>query len=102
MLNVDHVLGKERNKTLSLLNTGKIFNLGFRKINQTEEIMYGSSIGESDYSYNFDLSNYLVSNIVNSSTMYLQRLRELDAGTYKEPVKSTPKSMYDAYANFFN
>lgn len=102
MLNVDHVLGKERNKTLSLLNTGKIFNLGFRKINQTEEIMYGSSIGESDYSYNFDLSNYLVSNIVNSSTMYLQRLRELEAGTYKEPVKSTPKSMYDAYANFFN
>jgi hypothetical protein len=62
MLNIDNVFGKERNKTLELLNTGKIFSLGFKKINETDEIMYGSSIGESTYSYNLDLFNLIQNN----------------------------------------
>jgi len=98
MLNIDHVFGKERNKTLELLNTGKIFSLGFKKINETDEIMYGSSIGESTYSYNQDLFSL----IQNNYSIDLKKLIELDEGTYKEPVKATPASAYDAYANFFN
>jgi hypothetical protein len=98
MLNIDNVFGKERNKTLELLNTGKIFSLGFKKINETDEIMYGSSIGESTYSYNHDLFSL----IQNNYSIDLKKLIELDEGTYKEPVKQTPASAYDAYANFFN
>jgi uncharacterized protein YqhQ len=47
VLNIDNLFSKERNKTLELLNTGKIFSLGFNKINQTDEIMFGSSSVES-------------------------------------------------------
>jgi len=98
MLNVDNVFGKERNKTLELLNTGKIFSLGFKKINSIDEIMYGSSIGESDYSFNMDLFSL----ISNNYSISLNKLKQLDEGTYKEEVKQTPQSAYDAYANFFN
>jgi len=98
MLNIDNVFGKERNKTLELLNTGKIFSLGFKKINETDEIWYGSSIGESTYSYNSDLFNL----ISNNYSISLNKLEKLDKGTYTENKVATPKSAYDAYANFFN
>lgn len=98
MLNIDNVFGKERNKTLELLNTGKIFSLGFKKINETDEIMYGSSIGESSFSYSSDLFNL----ISNNYSISLNKLDQLDKGTYTENKVKTPQSAYDAYANFFN
>ncbi|QUP79244.1 RNA-dependent RNA polymerase [Botryosphaeria dothidea mitovirus 2] len=98
MLNIDSVFSKERNKTLELLNTGKIFSLGFSKLNSIDEIIYGSSIGESDYSYSKDLTNM----ISNNYSITFNKLRDLEQGTYKEPVKQTPASMEDAWAKFFS
>jgi hypothetical protein len=92
MLNIDNVFNKERNKTLELLNTGKIFSLGFNKLNDFDEIMYGSSIGESDYTFSRDLSNL----ISNNYSITFKKLEQLRTGTYAEPVKQTPASAYDA------
>jgi len=98
MLNIDNVFNKERNKTLELLNTGKIFKLGFDEINSTDEIIYGSSIGESTYSYSSDLTNH----ISNNYSMTFNKLNEINNGTYKVEELRSSKSIYDSYANFFN
>jgi len=98
MLNIDNVFNKERNKTLELLNTGKIFKLGFDIINSTDEIMYGSSIGESTYSYNADLTNH----ISNNYSMTFNKLNEINNGTYKVQELRSSESIYNSYANFFD
>jgi len=98
MLNIDNVFNKERNKTLELLNTGKIFKLGFDQINSTDEIMYGSSIGESTYSYNADLTNH----ISNNYSMTFNKLNEINNGTYKVQELRSSESIYNSYANFFD
>jgi adenine specific DNA methylase Mod len=92
MLNIDNLFNKERNKTLELLNTGKIFNLGFKKINQMDEIMYGSATVESTYTYSKDLFKL----IQDGYGMKLNQLEELEQGIYKEPVVQTAASMEDA------
>jgi len=97
MLNIDSVFSKERNKTLELLNTGKIFSLGFAKLNSIDEIMYGSSIGESDYSYSKDLTNL----ISNNYSVTFSKLKKLELGTFVEPAKPAV-SLEDQWANFFS
>lgn len=95
MLNIDNVFNKERNKTLELLNTGKIFNLAFKEMNSFDEIIYGSSIGESNYSYNKDLFSLLSNNY----SVSFNKLEDIYNGEYKEPVKVSYES---AYADFFS
>jgi hypothetical protein len=92
MLNIDHVFGKERNKTLELLNTGKIFNLGFKKINSMDEVMYGSSIGESSYSYTKDAIDLISYNY----SLTFSELKQLDQGTYVKYGMKTQTETYDA------
>jgi len=76
LLDIDKVFSKERNKTLELLNTGKILSKGFREINLTNDIMYGSSLGESTYTYNNDLFNLIQGNYAVS----LENIRRLNEG----------------------
>ncbi|AKN79252.1 RNA-dependent RNA polymerases [Alternaria brassicicola mitovirus] len=98
MLNIDSLFNKERNKTLELLNTGKIFNLGFKKLNQMDEIMYGSAIVESTYSYTKDLFPL----IQNNYGIKLNELEKLEQGTYVAEVKKTEADVMDAWAKFFS
>jgi len=97
MLDIDSVFSKERNKTLELLNTGKIFNLGFSKINQLDEIYYGSATVESTYTYSKDLFNL----IQDGYGIDLSKLEQLDQGLYKPPVEKTQQDVADAWAKFF-
>jgi hypothetical protein len=97
MLNIENVFSKERNKTLELLNTGKIFGLGFKKINQMDEIMYGSATVESTYTYSIDLFK----RIQDGYHIKLNKLEELDQGIYKPPVKKTEQDVSNAWASFF-
>jgi len=46
LLETESLFSKERNKTLELLNTGKMFKKGFDYINSTDEIYYGSALGD--------------------------------------------------------
>jgi hypothetical protein len=92
MLNIDSLFNKERNKTLELLNTGKIFNLGFKKLNQMDEIMYGSATVESTYSYTKDLFPLIQSNY----GIKLKELEQLEQGTYVAEVKKTEADVADA------
>jgi hypothetical protein len=92
MLNIDNLFNKERNKTLELLNTGKIFNLGFKKLNQMDEIMYGSATVESTYTYSEDLFK----RIQYDYSMKLKELEQLDQGLYTPPVVKTEADVADA------
>jgi hypothetical protein len=48
-LNLDSIFNKDRNKIQSLLLIGNILRLGFKRINETDEIYYGSSWTESTF-----------------------------------------------------
>jgi hypothetical protein len=96
MLNIDHVFDKERNRTLELINTGKIFNLGFKKINSMDEIMYGSSVGESTYSYSKDLFNLISMNY----SVTFSEMAKLDKGTYVKYGMKTETETFDLWANW--
>jgi hypothetical protein len=98
MLNIDHVFGKERNKTLELLNTGKIFSIGFKKINSMDEIMYGSSIGESSYSFTKDAIDLIQYNY----SLTFRELERLESGTYEKYGSKPKSSTYDNWASFFD
>jgi len=93
-LNIDSLFSKERNKTLELLNTGRIFTLGFNQINDTDEIYYGSSSAriESTYTSTGDLFEV----IHEDYTMALKELDELDQGQYVPPKVRTPEEVADA------
>jgi hypothetical protein len=97
-LNIDNVFNKERNKTLELLNTGKIFNLGFKQINETDEIYYGSATVESTYTANSDLFERIQRNY----PIKLKELQKLESGTYQPKVQQTPEAAADAWASFFS
>jgi len=94
MLDIDKVFSKERNKTLELLNTGKIFSSAFKIINDTDDIMYGSSIGESTFTYNKDLFKL----IPNNYKLSLKNLKKIHDNDYKKPVQV---NYNDMYSNFF-
>nr|UPW42141.1 MAG: putative RNA dependent RNA polymerase [Zhejiang mito-like virus 10] len=81
VLNIDNLFSKERNKTLELLNTGKIFSLGFNKINQTDEIMFGSSTVESTWTFTSDVMTL----IQGGYSMNLNTFTEILQGTYVPP-----------------
>lgn len=99
MLDIESVFSKERNKTLELLNTGKIFKDGFNKLNAMDEIMYGSATVESDYSFTTDISMLIKSGYA----MNLSTFEKLENGTYAPPksVEDEVASMLDRYANFW-
>jgi hypothetical protein len=84
------VFNKERNKTLELLNTGKIFNLGFKQINETDEKYYGSATVASTYTSNSDLFDQIQRNY----PIKLKELQKLESGTYqpKVPRRITPST----------
>nr|QIR30230.1 RNA-dependent RNA polymerase [Plasmopara viticola lesion associated mitovirus 6] len=96
MLNIDNLFTKERNKTLELMNTGKVFNLGFKEINQMDEIIYGSATVESTYTFTSDL----FSKLQNGYSMKLNDLEKLDQGCYEPPVVRTAEDIASAWANF--
>jgi len=98
MLNIDNVFSKERNKTLELLNTGKIFSLGFKGINETDEIYYGSASVESTYTSNSDLFN----RIEKDYSIKLKELEQLDQGVYVVPEVKTPEQTANAWASFWD
>jgi hypothetical protein len=81
VLNIDNLFSKERNKTLELLNTGKIFSLGFNKINQTDEIMFGSSSVESTWTFTADIMRLVQSGY----SMNLDTFTEILQGKYVPP-----------------
>jgi hypothetical protein len=54
-LNIESIFNKDRNKIQSLLLIGNILNLGFKRVNQTDEIYYGSSWTESTFTAGTDL-----------------------------------------------
>jgi len=92
MLDIDSIFGKERNRTLDLMNTGKIFKQGFNKINSMDEIYYGSSTGESTYTQTKDMIDILSYNY--SKTF--SELRKLDEGTYIKIGLRTQSEVHDA------
>lgn len=96
MLNIDNLFTKERNKTLELMNTGKVFNLGFKEINQMDEIIYGSATVESTYTFTSDL----FSKLQDGYSMKLKDLEKLDQGCYEPPVVRTAEDIASAWANF--
>nr|QHD64818.1 RdRp [Erysiphe necator associated mitovirus 7] len=72
-LSIDNIFNKDRNKIQSLLSIGKILNTGFKKLNSTDEIYYGSSWATSTYTISNDLArqsqklfaNDLLENVMN-------------------------------------
>lgn len=98
-LNIDSLFSKERNKTLELLNTGRIFTLGFNQINDTDEIYYGSSSSqiESTYTSTGDLFEV----IHEDYTMAIKELEQLDQGVYEPPKVRTPEEVADQWAAFW-
>jgi len=47
IVDIDNTFNEKKEKYSSILTINKSLNQGFRQINQTEEIMYGSAIGTS-------------------------------------------------------
>jgi hypothetical protein len=97
-LNIDNLFSKERNKTLELLNTGKIFSLGFNKINQTDEIMFGSSTVESTWTFTADIMKL----VQGGYSMNLNTLTDISNGTYVRPkdIEELSKDVQSMWENW--
>jgi hypothetical protein len=51
-VNIDSIFNKDRNKIQSLIEIGKILKDGFKLVNNTQEVYYGSSTLEDSYTLN--------------------------------------------------
>jgi hypothetical protein len=83
-LDIDSCFNGSRNKIQELLYTGKIFTKGINKLNQMDEIMYGSATAESTYTSSLDLMKL----IPNSYRSSMDKLTKISTRSYKE-VKLT-------------
>lgn len=78
-LNIESIFNKERNKIQSLIEIGKILKDGFKWVNNTTEIYYGSATIEDSYSLQ-GIGKMLQNNV------NLSKLTQVAKGTYVEPV----------------
>jgi hypothetical protein len=76
-INIDNIFNKDRNKIQSLIEIGKILVDGFKLINNTQEVYYGSSTLEDSYTLN-GIGSILKKNL---STLELDQIVQ---GTYVE------------------
>jgi hypothetical protein len=76
-VNIDNIFNKDRNKIQSLIEIGKILVEGFKLVNNTQEVYYGSSTLEDSYTLN-GIGAILKKNL---STLELDQIIQ---GTYVE------------------
>jgi hypothetical protein len=76
-INIKSIFSKDRNKVQSLIEIGKILVEGFKLVNQTTEVYYGSSTLEDSYTLN-GIGAILKKNL---STLELDKIIQ---GTYTE------------------
>jgi hypothetical protein len=98
VLNIDNLFSKERNKTLDLLNVGKIFKMAFNKINETDEIMYGSATVESTWTSVSDLLKLDTF----EKNLNLKAFSDINHGKWEKPktIESMAESTVSAWENW--
>jgi hypothetical protein len=77
-LNIDSIFNKERNKIQSLIEIGKILKDGFKYINSTTEVYYGSATLTDSFTLE-GTGKIIMSNLKTSE------LTDIIEGTYTEP-----------------
>jgi hypothetical protein len=87
-INIDNIFNKDRNKIQSLIEIGKILVDGFKLVNNTHEVYYGSSTLEDSYTLN-GIGSILKKNL---STLELDQIVQ---GTYVE--KQSYASMWENF-----
>jgi hypothetical protein len=87
-INIDNIFNKDRNKIQSLIEIGKILVDGFKLVNNTQEVYYGSSTLEDSYTLN-GIGAILKKNL---STLELDQIIQ---GTYVE--KQSYASMWENF-----
>lgn len=87
-INIDNIFNKDRNKIQSLIEIGKILVDGFKLVNNTTEVYYGSSTLEDSYTLN-GIGSILKKNL---STLELDQIIQ---GTYVE--KQSYASMWENF-----
>jgi len=92
-LDIEKIFNKDRNKIQSLMTIGSIIRGGFRILNNTHEIYYGSSTTESTFTAPNDLIKSLQLNFDNSV------LDSIMKNEWKEPVTRDISSYISAWEN---
>jgi len=92
-LDIENIFNKDRNKIRSLMTIGSIIRGGFRILNNTHEIYYGSSTTESTFTAPNDLIKSLQLNFNNDVLESIMR------NEWKEPLKQDISSYISAWEN---
>lgn len=79
-LDIEKIFNKDRNKIRSLMTIGSIIRGGFKILNNTHEIYYGSSTTESTFTAPNDLVKSLKHNFNNDV------LESIMNNEWKEPI----------------
>lgn len=77
----ESVFTKERNKILHLVTIGKVFNFGLKRLNDMDEVMYGSSSGHSSY----DSPEFIKTLIPRTYDPVLRLFDEIESNSWKPP-----------------
>lgn len=89
-LNIDSIFNKERNKIQSLIEIGKILKDGFKYINSTTEVYYGSATLTDSFTLE-GTGKIIMSNLKTSE------LTDIIEGTYTEPQTGGYASMWENF-----
>jgi len=89
-LNIDSIFNKERNKIQSLIEIGKILKDGFKYINNTTEVYYGSATLTDSFTLE-GTGKIIMSNLKTSE------LTDIIEGTYSEPQIGGYASMWENF-----
>jgi len=89
-LNIDSIFNKERNKIQSLIEIGKILKDGFKYINSTTEVYYGSATLTDSFTLE-GTGKIIMSNLKTSE------LTDIIEGTYSEPQIGGYASMWENF-----
>lgn len=89
-LNIDAIFSKERNKIQSLIEIGKILKDGFKYINSTTEVYYGSATLTDSFTLE-GTGKIIMSNLKTSE------LTDIIEGTYTEPQIGGYASMWENF-----
>ena len=92
-LDIENIFNKDRNKVRSLMTIGSIIRGGFRILNNTNEIYYGSSTTVSTFTAPNDLIKSLQLNFNNDV------LESIMKNEWKEPRKQDISSYISAWEN---
>jgi len=93
-LDIEKIFNKDRNKIRSLMTIGSIIRGGFKILNNTHEIYYGSSTTESTFTAPNDLVKSLKHNFNNDV------LESIMNNEWKEPISWESQSRIAAWENF--